>query len=62
MNTLEHTVVRILEPTKQVVTDELCCWQVKALVNCYGFESEHTFNFTSRASADMIKAGYSYLA
>jgi len=59
---LEHTVVQILEGPKQIITDEECCWQVKVMVECYGFKSEETFKFTQKSSAYSVVVGYTYLA
>jgi len=62
MNTLEHTVVEILEPAKQIVNEEDCCWEVKAIVECYGHKSTETLRFTRKSAADRVVVGYSFQA
>jgi len=62
MNTLEHTIVRITKAPFKNITEELCCWEVHAIVDCYGGESEEVFRYTTKSSANIIKPGYTYLA
>jgi len=62
MNTLDHVVVKIVEGPTQIVTDEICCWQVKALVDCYGGVKEEIFRYSYKDYADKIVVGYSYRA
>lgn len=62
MNTLDHVVVKIVEGPTQVVTDEICCWQVKALVDCCGVVKEEIFRYSFKSYADKIVVGYAYMA
>jgi hypothetical protein len=57
-----NTVIKIIKPTFKNITDELCCWEVHALIDCYGGTEKKIFRYTHKSFADKIKPEYSYLA
>ena len=58
MNLIDVHVTKILEPPHQVITDELCCWEVKVETDCYGCVREKVFRRCSKKEIDEIKPGY----
>lgn len=61
MNLIDARIVAVLESPRQVVDEELCCWEVKVLTDCYGCEKERTFRATSKTEIDRYKKGYTWM-
>lgn len=60
MNTLNETIVEILEEPKVVTEDIVSHWEVKVLVDCYGCKQEKIFQATTRKEIDKYRRGYTY--
>ena len=58
MNTIDISVEKILVPAHQVITEELCCWEVTVETNCYGAKGIKIFRKCSKTEIDKIKKGY----
>lgn len=61
MNLIDVSIVEILEEPKQIVTDELCCWEVKVKTSCYGSNKEKVFRSISKSGIDKYKVGYTWM-
>ena len=61
MNQVDVFVDEIIEPPKQVVTDDFCGWVVKIRTVCYGHKKEAVKTATTKEAIERYKVGYSWL-
>lgn len=61
MNLIDVTIVDIVEPSKQVVTDELCCWETTVVISGYGGKRERVLRAISRKEIYKYHVGYSWM-
>jgi hypothetical protein len=61
MNLIDVYIIEILEEPKQIVTDEICCWEVKVMTDCYGAKKSKIFRGSTKKEIDQYKPGYSWL-
>lgn len=61
MNRIDITIEKILTQPKQVITDELCCWEVEVECNCYGAIYRKIFRATSKKEIEKYKPGFTWM-
>lgn len=61
MNLIDVTIVDIVDPPKQVVTDELCCWETTVMISGYGGKRERVLRAISRKEISRYCVGFSWM-
>lgn len=60
MNLLDVTIIEVLSPPVQKITEELCCWEVKVRTECYGIKGTKIFRAISKTAIEKYKKGYTW--
>ena len=61
MNLIDVSIIEIIEPPKQVVTDDFCGWVVKVMTDCYGSKKEKIFTGVTKKEIEKYKVGYTWM-
>jgi len=60
MNLVDVVIIDILEDPKQIITDDVCCWEVVVLTDSWGYKSDRVFRATSKSEIEIYKKGYTW--
>ena len=61
MNLVDVFIVEIIEEPKQIISNDLCRWQVKVMTDCYGCKKEKIFRGVSKDDVSKYVVGYKWM-
>ena len=61
MNMIDEQIIEILKGPYQIITNDVCCWEVVCMVSAWGGDYQKIFRACSKKEIDRYVSGYTYI-